>query len=109
MLVQPGRILVGQRSSVRAFYPGVPDVFGAPIGPGEGQEETLVWELGEELGITPSQGTYLETEAVYAEVGNKNVADREDDACQNNWFGEGFQSSRNATGGLQRRAIRWRP
>ena len=45
IMVQPGRILLGQRSSVRAFYPGVPDVFGAPIEPGEGQEQTLLREL----------------------------------------------------------------
>lgn len=61
LIIQSGRILLGQRPSIRAFYPGVWDVFGGHIEPGEGHEQTLVRELQEELGITPTGWKYLET------------------------------------------------
>jgi 8-oxo-dGTP diphosphatase len=58
-IVQEGRILLGQRASDRAFYPDVWDVFGGHIEPGERPDQTLVRELEEELGITPTQWTEL--------------------------------------------------
>lgn len=61
LIIQSQRILLGQRSATRPFYPGVWDVFGGHVEPGETQPETLVRELQEELGITPTQWTYLET------------------------------------------------
>jgi 8-oxo-dGTP diphosphatase len=61
MLIRSGRVLLGQRSASREFYPGVWDVFGGHREPGEGLEETLVRELQEELGITPTQWSYLGT------------------------------------------------
>ena len=61
LIIQSQRILLGQRASDRAFYPGVWDVFGGHIEAGESLEQTLVRELQEELGITPTQWTYLET------------------------------------------------
>jgi 8-oxo-dGTP diphosphatase len=61
LIIQSQMILLGQRSATRAFYPGVWDVFGGHVEPGEEHYETLVRELQEELGITPTQWTYLET------------------------------------------------
>ena len=48
-------------SPTRAFYPNVWDVFGGHVEPGEHQHQTLVRELQEELGITPTKWTFLET------------------------------------------------
>jgi len=61
LIVQSDRILLGHRSERRAFYPNVWDVFGGHIEPGEQPEETLVREIQEELGITPTLWTDLET------------------------------------------------
>jgi 8-oxo-dGTP diphosphatase len=61
LIIQSQRILLGQRSSTRKYYPNVWDVFGGHVEPGEGHEQTLVRELQEELGITPTAWTYLET------------------------------------------------
>lgn len=61
LMIQSGRILLGQRSPHRQFYPGVWDVFGGHMEAGETQAETLVRELEEELGITPTEWRYLET------------------------------------------------
>jgi 8-oxo-dGTP diphosphatase len=61
LIVQSDRILLGHRSPQRAFYPNVWDLFGGHIEPGEQPEQTLVRELQEELGITPTQWMALET------------------------------------------------
>lgn len=61
LIIQSQKILLGQRSATRAFYPSVWDVFGGHVEPGEQHHQTLVRELQEELGITPTQWTYLET------------------------------------------------
>jgi 8-oxo-dGTP diphosphatase len=61
LLLQSGKILLGLRSGERRFYPDVWDMFGGHVEPGESQAETLVRELQEELGITPTRWTYLET------------------------------------------------
>jgi len=61
LIIQSQMILLGQRSSTRLFYPGVWDVFGGHVEPDEQQHQTLVRELQEELGITPTQWSYLET------------------------------------------------
>lgn len=61
LIIQSQKILLGQRSATRAFYPGVWDVFGGHVEPGEQLHETLVRELQEELGITATVWTYLET------------------------------------------------
>ncbi|MEO8356261.1 MAG: NUDIX domain-containing protein [Chloroflexota bacterium] len=53
--------MLGQRSAARPFYPAVWDVFGGHVEPGERYDQTLVRELQEELGITPTQWTYLKT------------------------------------------------
>src|ERR671922_1793664 len=47
-------ILLGKRSASRADYPGVWDVPGGHCEPGETPEQTLVRELQEELGVTPT-------------------------------------------------------
>jgi 8-oxo-dGTP diphosphatase len=61
LIVQAERVLLGLRSPERAFYPGVWDLFGGHVEPGETQEQTLMRELGEELGITPVRWSFLET------------------------------------------------
>ena len=61
LIVQAGRILLGKRSAGRAFYPGVWDVFGGHVEPGEPHHQTLIRELQEELGITPAAWRYVET------------------------------------------------
>jgi len=64
LIVRSGQILLGQRSAGRTFYPNVWDMFGGHIEPGEQLEQTLVRELHEELGITPTEWKYLETVSV---------------------------------------------
>ena len=61
LIVQSGRILLGLRSPDRSLYPNVWDLFGGHLEPGEAHQQTLLRELKEELGITPSQWTFLET------------------------------------------------
>jgi len=61
LIVESQMILLGQRAPTRTFYPNVWDVFGGHIEPGEHQHQTLVRELQEELGITPTKWTFVET------------------------------------------------
>ena len=61
LIIQSQKVLLGQRSANREFYPGVWDVFGGHVETGERQEQTLVRELQEELGITPTQWSYVDT------------------------------------------------
>jgi 8-oxo-dGTP diphosphatase len=61
LIIHSNRILLGKRSASRAFYPNVWDVFGGHIEPGEQPDQTLVRELQEELGITPTQWMDVET------------------------------------------------
>jgi len=61
LIIQSHKILLGQRSATRAFYPDVWDMFGGHVEPGEHHEQTLMRELQEELGITPTEWKYLET------------------------------------------------
>ena len=61
LIVKAGRILLGQRSATRTFYPGVWDLFGGHVEPGEDPSRTLVRELEEELGVTPLEWSFLET------------------------------------------------
>jgi mutator protein MutT len=61
LIIQSDRILLGRRAEQRAFYPGVWDLFGGHVEPGEPPEQTLVRELQEEVGITPTSWTFLET------------------------------------------------
>ena len=61
LIIHDGRVLLGHRSSKREFYPDVWDLFGGHVEPGEGHEKTLVREVQEEIGITPTAWTFLET------------------------------------------------
>jgi 8-oxo-dGTP diphosphatase len=61
LIIQTNRILLGKRSPTRAAYPNVWDVFGGHVEAGEDHSHTLIRELQEELGITPSQWTYIQT------------------------------------------------
>ena len=55
LLCCQGRLLLGKRSVYRRAYPGVWDVPGGHVEAGETAEQTLVRELREELGVTPTQ------------------------------------------------------
>jgi 8-oxo-dGTP diphosphatase len=61
LIVQHQTILLGLRSSNRAFYPGAWDVFGGHVEAHESNEQALERELFEELGITPTHWEYLTT------------------------------------------------
>ena len=61
LIVQQHTLLLGQRSPARTFYPSSWDIFGGHIEPGEQPEQTLIRELQEELDITPTQWTHVET------------------------------------------------
>ena len=61
LIVQAEKILLGLRSPGRVFYPDVWDMFGGHVETGEQHEQTFVRELQEELGITPTQWTFIET------------------------------------------------
>lgn len=56
LLVADGSVLLGRRNPKRSSYPGVWDMPGGHVEPGERRWEALVRELREELGITPSPG-----------------------------------------------------
>ena len=61
LIVRAGRVLLGRRSAMRAFYPDVWDIFGGHVEPGETHGVTLVREVQEELDIMPTKWTFLET------------------------------------------------
>lgn len=61
LVVQQHTLLLGRRSPTRTFYPGVWDIFGGHIEPGEHPDQTLSRELREELGITPTRWRHVET------------------------------------------------
>src|SRR5215213_6269328 len=52
-------VLLGRREAGRAFYPGVWDVLGGHLEPGETSEQALARELREEVGVTPTAWRYL--------------------------------------------------
>lgn len=51
----PPLVLLGKREAKRAFYPGVWDVLGGHLEPGETAERALIRELREEAGVTPTE------------------------------------------------------
>jgi 8-oxo-dGTP diphosphatase len=51
----PPLVLLGKREARRAFYPGVWDVLGGHLEPGETAEQALTRELREEAGVTPTE------------------------------------------------------
>ena len=59
LLVRDNKILLGKRQSDREFYPGVWDMIGGRCEAGETPEKTLVRELQEEIGITPTGYKFL--------------------------------------------------
>lgn len=61
LIVHGDKILLGRRASKRRYIPNVWDVFGGHVDPGEEHHQTLIRELGEELGIKPIKWRYLET------------------------------------------------
>jgi 8-oxo-dGTP diphosphatase len=71
LIVRSQKILLGHRSAEREFYPDVWDVFGGHVEPGEGQQQALVRELQEELGITPTLWKYLEKISFPSDASNQ--------------------------------------
>ena len=61
LILRQGHVLLGFRTADRKTYPNVWDVFGGHVEDGETIEEALVRELREELNITPTEFTYLES------------------------------------------------
>jgi 8-oxo-dGTP diphosphatase len=49
----PPLVLLGKREAKRAYYPGVWDVLGGHLEPGETAEQALTRELREEAGVIP--------------------------------------------------------
>ena len=60
LIVQEGKILLGQRAAFRKTYPGKWDVIGGKVETGESLETALVRECGEEIGIVPTDFTFAE-------------------------------------------------
>lgn len=56
LIVRDGRVLLGRRAVARAYYPGVWDLFGGHLLPGESPATALRRELAEELGIEAEVG-----------------------------------------------------
>lgn len=54
LLCRDNAVLLGKRSANRAYYPDVWDIPGGHCEQGESLEETLVRELREEIGVTPT-------------------------------------------------------
>lgn len=61
LLCGQGRLLLGKRSARRRAYPGVWDAPGGHMEAGETAEQTLVRELREEIGVTPTEWRTLAT------------------------------------------------
>jgi 8-oxo-dGTP diphosphatase len=55
VLVRGGRILLGLRGEGARSHHGTWDVIGGHCEPGESDDQTLVRELGEELGVIPTR------------------------------------------------------
>ncbi len=55
VLVRDGKMLLGRRSAHRRSFPGMWDVIGGHVEPGEDNVSALVRELREELGIEATQ------------------------------------------------------
>jgi 8-oxo-dGTP diphosphatase len=53
VIFRDDRVLLGRRSASRRYYPGVWDLFGGHVRPGEAAADALARELREELGIVP--------------------------------------------------------
>ena len=60
ILIKDNKILLGKRRSDR-LYPDIWDIFGGHIEEGETNEETLVREMEEEIGIKVKEFEYLES------------------------------------------------
>ena len=57
ILLSDKKVLLGRRLGNLKFYPGVWDIVGGHVEDGETTEQTLLRELREELGVTPTHFT----------------------------------------------------
>jgi 8-oxo-dGTP diphosphatase len=55
LLVRDGRVLLGHRSPSRRWYPGVWDLLGGHVEPGEDERAALLRELREEIGVEATE------------------------------------------------------
>ena len=60
VVAQNGAVLLGKRAPTRALAPGVWDIFGGHVKPGERAEDALVREIYEELGVRVTHLSVLE-------------------------------------------------
>lgn len=61
LLLRDGKILLGKRAPHRRAYPNRWDAIGGRVEDGETLETTLARELGEELGIRPTDFAHITT------------------------------------------------
>jgi mutator protein MutT len=54
LIIRSGQVLLGRRASHRRICPNTWDLIGGHLEPGETLEQTLIRELREEIGITPT-------------------------------------------------------
>ena len=61
ILFRNGKILLGKRAKHRASYPNVWDMIGGHCESAETLKQTLIRELQEEIGVTPTQFEHIST------------------------------------------------
>ena len=61
ILFRNGKILLGKRSKHRTSYPNVWDMIGGHCENAETLKQTLIRELQEEIGVTPTQFKHIST------------------------------------------------
>ena len=61
LILKDGEVLLGLRTPDRERWPGVWDLIGGHCEENEAPEEALVREVGEEIGITPTNFTHFAT------------------------------------------------
>ncbi len=59
LILEDNKLLLGRRAPYRKVYPNCWDVIGGKVEAGEGLEQALIRELGEEIGITPTNPQYF--------------------------------------------------
>ncbi len=68
ILMKDRKLLLGRRSVHKESYPGVLDIFGGHVEPGEQGYDALVRELEEELGVTPVRAWQIKGDIAIGET-----------------------------------------